>query len=474
MVRLLVLLAIGLGAAWGYCRFTTPCYEARCECEVSFGDAAGGGFGGSLDTRLAVWQSALGKELAGVDVERVPRSRLIAVIARGARAEDVASRANFAAEAIVSYTTNSTASHATATVAQLHAEVERLRAEDERLDKKLLEIRTANASEGGASARRHLEESLSKTIANIKEQERRVREAGAWADFLEMARTHPKDLGAFPASVPESSEVRRAHKAWSAARGRLANLRTKYTEEHPEIEAAKIALVATAKEFADVLVGASAVAEGELTTAQSQLKELRRKAGALRADLERMEIVTTEASGGIERLEQEKKVARELYEAALRKENEMRVNVGQNVDLVRVVRAASVPKEPLYPDPELAYSIGAGVPLALWVFLGILWPLAPRRHTQPHAHEHSRHHSHDHAHEHSHHHSQDHSQDYSHHHSHEHSHHHSHDGHAHHHSHDHSSYYSHDHSHEHSHHHSHDGHAHHHSHEHSHHRRHSI
>ena len=93
MVRLLVLLSIGLGAAWGYCRFTTPCYEARCECEVSFGDVAGGGFEENLNTRLAVWQSELGKELAGVDVERVPRSRLIAVIARGTRAEDVASRA---------------------------------------------------------------------------------------------------------------------------------------------------------------------------------------------------------------------------------------------------------------------------------------------------------------------------------------------------------------------------------------------
>ena len=267
MVRLLVLLSIGLGAAWGYCRFTTPCYEARCECEVSFGDVAGGGFEENLNTRLAVWQSELGKELAGVDVERVPRSRLIAVIARGTRAEDVASRANAAAEALVSYTTNSAASHATATVAQLHAEVERLRAEDERLDRKLLEIRTANASEGGASARRHLEESLSKTTADIKAQERRVRDAGAWVDFLEVARTHPKDLGAFPASVPESSEVRRAHKAWSAARGRLSHLRTKYTEEHPEVDAAKIALVATAKEFADVLAGASTVAEGELTAA---------------------------------------------------------------------------------------------------------------------------------------------------------------------------------------------------------------
>ena len=376
MVRLLVLLAIGLGAAWGYCRFTTPCYEARCECEVSFGGASGGGFEENLNTRLAVWQADLGKELAGVEVARVPRSRLVALTMRGTRAEDVASRANAAAEALVSYTEKANAARDGAAAAQLHAEVERLRSEDERLDRKLLEIRTANASESGASARRHLEESLSKMTADIKAQERRVRDAGAWVDFLEVARTHPKDLGAFPASVPESSEVRRAHKAWSAARGRLSHLRTKYTEAHPEVDAAKIALVATAKEFANVLVGASAVAEGELTTVQNQLKELRRKANVLRADLERMEIVTTEASGGIERLEQEKKVTRSLYEEALRKENEMRVNVGQGADQVRVVRAATMPAKPLYPDPALAYSIGAGAALLVWILLAVLWPSA--------------------------------------------------------------------------------------------------
>ena len=91
-----------------------------------------------------------------------------------------------------------------------------------------------------------------------------------------------------------------------------------------------------------------------------------------------MEIVTTEARGGIERLEQEKKVTRDLYEEALRKENEMRMNVGQDADLVRVVRAASVPRKPLYPDPVLAYSIGAGAPVLLWILLGLLWPSAPR------------------------------------------------------------------------------------------------
>ena len=451
MVRLLVLLAIGLGAAWGYCRFTTPCYEARCECEVSFGGAAAGRFEEKLNTRLAVWKSELGDELAGVEVARVPGSHLIAVTARDVRAEDVAARANAAAEALVSYTTNASTSRVVATMEQLHAEVERLRAENERLDKKLLEINSANALEGGASARRLLEQSLEKTIADIKDQEKRVREAGEWVAFLEVARTHPEHLGAFPASVPESSEVRRVYQAWSAARGRLSNLRTKYTEAHPEVDAAKIALVATAKEFADVLVGASAVADGELASAMNQLKEFRRTASRLRAELEGMAIRTTEASDGAERFEQEKKVTRDLYEQALRKESEMRINTEQDVDLVRVVRAASVPKQPLYPDFVLAYSIGAGAPLILWVLLGHLWPSAPRRHTQLHTHHHTHDHAYDHSHDHTHHHSHDHSHDHTHDHSHDHSHDHTHD-HAHHHSHNHSHHHSHDHLHDHSHH----------------------
>ena len=76
MVRLLVLLAIGLGAAWGYCRFTTPCYEARCECEVSFGRPAEGRFEETLNTRLAVWQAELGDALAGAIVSNDPEELL--------------------------------------------------------------------------------------------------------------------------------------------------------------------------------------------------------------------------------------------------------------------------------------------------------------------------------------------------------------------------------------------------------------
>ena len=374
--RAVVLLAVGLGTAWGVCHFATPRYEARCECEVSFGRPAEGRFEETLNTRLAVWQAELGDALAGAEITRVPRARLVAVTARGTRAEDVAARANAGAEALVAHVERENAARARAAVDRIHAQVERQRQVDDELAQKLLAFRKAGVA---TSERRILEQSLARTTSDILEQEKRVRDAEAWAAFLEVARTRPADLGAFPSSVPEGSEVRSAYKAWSAARGRLANLRTKYTEEHPEVEVAKSLLVSSAKQFAEVLTRASTVAEGDLTAAQNLLKDFRRKASRLRAELEGMEIRTVEASEGLERVQQEKKVARALYEELLVKENEMRVAAGQDVDLVRVVRAAAVPAKPVFPDPVAAYSIGGGAAAALWLLLGFLWPSAPRR-----------------------------------------------------------------------------------------------
>lgn len=389
---LLFLLAAGLGAAWGVCRFTTPCYEARCECEVAFGQPAEGGFEENLNTRLAAWQAELLDAWPDAEIARVPRSRLVAVTVRGARAEAVAARANGCAEALVSFTETTGVARAEAALAQIHAEVEQRRQADERLAKELLASRAASAADTQSSERRLLEENLSRATADVLEQEKRVREAAEWAEFLEVARTHPADLGAFPQSVSESSEVRRTYKAWSDARGRLANLRTKYTEEHPEVGAAKLQLIASAKQFAEVLQGATAVAEGALASAKNQLKAFRRTAGQLRAELEGMSLRADQASGGIERLQEEKKVARALYEEALLRENEMRVSAGQGDDRVRVVRRASLPAKPLYPDPTITYSIGAGAPVLLWFLLGLLWPSAPRRHSHRRHEGHHRHH----------------------------------------------------------------------------------
>jgi len=400
---LVVLLAAGLGAAWGVCRFTTPVYESQSEIEVTFSRATEGGFEENLNTSLSAWRSdhvlheavwqfrtnvartssisdvELINSLADVEIARVPRARLVSVTARTAAAESAADLANAYAKAIASSTERANAARAEAAAAQIHAEVERRRQTDERLARELLSFRTANAAGTQTSERRLLEQNLERTTADILEQEKRVREAERWASFLEMARTRPEGLGAFPATVPESSEVRRAYKAWQDARNRLAKLRTRYTEEHPEVEVAKNLLIAVAKQFAEVLVGAAATADSELAAAQNQLKAFRRTAGRLRAELEGMELRTTEAHDGLERLQQEKKVSRDLYEEALRKENEIRVSIGQDADRVRVVRTAAVPSKPVSPNPTVAYSLGVGVPTLLWLLLGLVWPSAHRR-----------------------------------------------------------------------------------------------
>ena len=383
---LLLLLAVGLGAAWGICRFTTPCYEARSTCEVAFGPSAEGGFEENLNTCLATWQAELGDAWPDVTVARVPRSRLVSLTARAVRAQDASARANAAAEALEAFVETVNVARAEAALAQVHAEVEQRRQADERLARELLSFRAANVADTQSSERRLLEQNLARATADVLEQERRVREAAEWAEFLEVARTRPADLGGFPKSVPESSEVRRTHKAWCDARGRLATLRMKYTEEHPEVDAAKRMLVSSAQQFAEVLVGATTVAEGALASAKNQLKAFRRTAGQLRAELEGLSLRADQANVRIERLQDEAKTARALYEEALVRENEMRVSARQGEVRVRVAHRASAPGRPLYPDPAIVYPIGAGAPLLLWFLLGLLWPSAPRRHARHRAH----------------------------------------------------------------------------------------
>ena len=75
-LSLILLLAVGLGAAWGVCRFATPRYEARCECEVAFGHQAEGGFEIEIRQRLLKKQwgrffySVIGRKINGVKAIR--------------------------------------------------------------------------------------------------------------------------------------------------------------------------------------------------------------------------------------------------------------------------------------------------------------------------------------------------------------------------------------------------------------------
>lgn len=391
-ISLMLLLAIGLGAAWGVCRFTTPRYESRCECEVVFGNLAEGGFEENINTRLAAWRTEPGGAWPDVEIARVPRSRLISVTACGARAEDVAARANAATEALVAYTTNANSSRAEAALASVRAEIVRLRQTGERLDQELRHVKEASASDMQDFNRQLLEQELAQATADVHEQEKRVRAAAERAEFLERAQEDPSNPGDIPASVSASSEVRRAYGEWISAYRQLQNLRKVYTEEYQEVKNAVERVNAARQHVVDVVQGARTVAEKVLSSAQNRLKESRRKEGNLRAEREGMTLRAGQAEEKIARLEKENTHTSAALDEARQKEKEIRRAAEQDAVSIRVARPASVPAKPVYPDPTIAYSIGAAAPVLLWFLFGLLWPSVPYRHDYHHHHHH--HHSH--------------------------------------------------------------------------------
>ena len=389
-ILFILLLAAGLGAAWGVCRFTTPRYESRCECEVEFGNLAEGGFEENLNTRLAAWRTELGDAWPDVEIAHVPRSRLIAMTARGARAEDVAARANGCADALVSFTgsTNGVA-RVDAALASIRAEVERLRQAEARLAQEILDVQAQNVSDTQFNLQL-IEQEIRQMTDDAFEQERRARAAAERAEYYERAQMNPEGAGDFPASVPGKSEVRYAYGDWLAARRRLEKLRMSCTEEHQDVKEAVQLVSSTKQHFIDVVQGAQTVAEKVLASAQKRARESRSKVGRLQAEREGMTLRADQAKEKIERLEKEKTRTNKALEEARQREKDIRKAAEQDAISVRVVRPASVPTKPLYPDPTVAYAIGAAAPVLLWSLLGFLWPSAPRRRH----HHHHRHHAH--------------------------------------------------------------------------------
>ena len=164
-----------------------------------------------------------------------------------------------------------------------------------------------------------------------------------------------------------------------------------YTEEHQDVKEAMQLVASTKQHFIDVVQGAKTVAEEVLASAQKRARESRGEVGRLLAEREGMTLRADQAKEKIARLEKEKARAGKALEEARQREKDIRKAAEQDEVSVRVVRPASVPTQPLYPDQTIAYAIGAAAPVLLWLLFGFLWPSAPRRHDHHHHHHHHAH-----------------------------------------------------------------------------------
>ena len=403
-ISVLVLLLIGLVAAFAVYRISPTIYEAKSEFTMDIRRPQGGRggladvgidmeqFGGTYEeifnTRLSDWRSdkivtkiiqqyranypasttterELIETLADSELELIRHSRLITIAVRSTTANLAASLANAYAEAIESFTDEENKLRCDKAVAQIHEQVEKQRRQDESVAKQLLDFRTKNKIDDLNSEREILQQSLQKTTADVLEMRTQVTAATEWEKVLRAAQETPENFGALPTAVPRSSEIGEAYTRLQNGKMEMNALLARYTRNHPEVKAHEKQLETIKQEFVDAVSRALATAHGNLAAYKNQLAVFEKNSEKLRTELALIGQKIVSADAGLKQLEQEKEVSSTILTDLMQKENEARIAAEQNNEIVRVGRPALVPTKPVLPNPIIIFSAGAVLSLAL-------------------------------------------------------------------------------------------------------------
>lgn len=405
-ISILVFLLIGLVAAFAVYRISETIYEAKSEFTIDMRrpqqttGLAGAGmvdmpdYGNSYEevfnTRLSDWRSdkiltkiiqqyradypastvtdgELMSTLAGSTLELVRHSRLITIAVRSHSANLAASLANAYAQAIEAFTDEENKLRCDKAVTQVHEQVEKQRRTVERVSKQLLDFRTANKLDNMRAEQELLNQTLSKTTAEILTLESEVTAAEEWVKVLEAAQETPEDFGALPTAVPRSSEIAKAYDTYQTAQMECNSLLTTLTKQHPEVILKQKQLDVYKQQFVEAVVRALATAKGNLQAYKNQLAEFRTKFERVRTESAALAQRIIGAESGFQQLTREQEVADTLYKSLLQSENEARIRAEQNNEIVRIGRPASTPSKPVLPNPILIFvagivlSLGAGL-----------------------------------------------------------------------------------------------------------------
>jgi len=407
-ISVLVFLLIGLVAAFAVYRISPTVYEAKSEFTMdtrrpqSVGGIQAGTdmeiYGTSYEeifnTRLSDWRSdkivtkivqkyranypastmtdaELMETLVGSELELIRHSRLITIAVRSSKPELAASLANAYAEAIESFTDEENKNRCDKAVTQIHDQVDKQRRKYESVGKDLQEFRTKNNIDSMNSERTTLQQSLEKTIADVLRLEAEITAAAEWEKVLKSAQKNPENFGILPSEVPRSAEIAETYNKRQTAEMELTALLSRFTKNHPEVKAKEKERQAATQAFTEAVSRALATATGNLTAYRNQFEVFQKRSADYRARLAAIELKIVAADTGLKQLEQEVKVASELYQDLLMKENEARIHAEQNNEIVRVGRPATTPTKPVLPNPVVIFAAGA----VLSLFLGLLFVL---------------------------------------------------------------------------------------------------
>ncbi len=257
-----------------------------------------------------------------------------------------------------------------AAVAWLEAQAKTQKVELEAADHALLDARQKYQMDVLAGQRKTVEGSLVSFAESLNQIENKAALEQKLLEALEAIELSPDQYGELPVTISRADEIDLALERWRAAAAERDALLSRYTPQHPAVEAQVQAVALYREQALEALTRAKTTAAANLTLYRGQIESLRGKKEEqlkLASDLDRQIL-----DGGmkIAALERARSAADAAYLGVLSRIQEARMSADENTATVKLVEAASLPRQ-IYPRPlralMLALLLGtmAGLGLAL-------------------------------------------------------------------------------------------------------------
>ena len=408
-LSIFVFLLVGLIVSFAIYRISPTIYSATSEFTMDMRRTSGGSMQGAIadatpdygssyveifNTRLSDWRGeklvtkilqhyrtmrpasvVSDEEIIGVlgsaQLELVRNSRIITVSLRSKIPALCADLANAYAESIEAFTEEENKIRCDKAVSQIHGNVERVQRRVENLQKMRLDFRTENKVDTLRSSLETVSAALSKTSGEILERESEEAQLVEWEKMLATVQKDPSSYGNLSTGVPRAQEIASEFRAYQDAEGVYQRLIISYTDDHPDVVAAKKMLELSRQRFLDAAARALQTGRSTLQVTRNQLVNLQQKESALRTELATLAQQINRADASVKGVEDELAIANEVLKSLMLNENQARLAAESNNEIVRFVRPASTPSVPILPNPTLIF--GAG--LFASVVLGILFVL---------------------------------------------------------------------------------------------------
>ena len=394
---MLVSLIIGLGVTFFVFRGMPLVYEAKSEIvvDMSRSEIISNGVEKAIDvcentfnTYSSLWRSdkvvakavqqyrathsasavsdeAILSTLASLQLALRRNSRTVLITIRSKTPAFCAALANVYAEAIEAFTDEENKLRCDKAVSQIHSNVEKQRGVVDKVARNLLDFRTVNKVDNLRSSRETIQQGLSKTTADILALETEETQLIEWEKMLAQVQKDPASYGSLSVNVPRAQEIAMEFRAFQDADGAYQTLLCDKTDEHPEVVVKKKALQLAKQRFLDAAARALLTGRSTLMVTRNQLSNLKAKQEGLRNELAFVEQRIVLAESGLGQLEADFGVQNRLLEGLLLDENKARIDAEANNEIIRVGNPASVPTDPVLPNPTIVFGMGAAVSLLL-------------------------------------------------------------------------------------------------------------